>query len=90
MAKNECGKTRGVNQPYEVWIAPEWEWRILKKYQSPEREAANPYARWLTAVKSPFTGDTYDMGDTYVSEITNNATQAVIVDLESWRDYSKG
>ena len=73
--KNECGKTRDVENPYETWVNREagWEWRVLKKYQRLDKEAANPYARWFVAVKSPFTHGSYDYGDTYVSEITSNA-----------------
>jgi hypothetical protein len=73
--KNECGKTRDVENPYETWVNREsgWEWRVLKKYQRPDKEAANPYARWFVAVKSPFTYGSYDYGDTYVSDITSNA-----------------
>lgn len=68
--KNEQGKTRKVNEPYEVWVREEWVWRVLKKYQSPDNEAKNEYARWFCAVESPFTKPGYEMGDTYVSEIT--------------------
>lgn len=77
--KNEQGKTRKVNDPYEIWRTEEpqktggWEWRVLKKYQSPDNEAHNLYARWFTAVKSPMTHGSYEMGDTYVNDITNNA-----------------
>ena len=73
--KNECGKTRDVENPYETWVNREagWEWRVLKKYQRPDKKAANPYARWFVAVKSPFTHGSYDYGDTYVSDITSNA-----------------
>ena len=70
MAKNECGKTRDVKEPYEVWSGGGWEWRVLKKYQSPENEAKNPFARWLCAVKSPYTHGVYDIGDTYIKDIT--------------------
>lgn len=47
--KNLCAKTRKLDQPYEIWVGvgkfEGWEWRVLKKYQSPECEANNPYAR---------------------------------------------
>lgn len=86
--KNECGKTRKVNEPYEVWIneATGWEWRILKKYQCPNTESENPYARWFCAVKSPATNGSYDMGDVYVTEITAQArpVNTDIVILEKW------
>jgi len=71
--KNECGKTRKVDNPYEIWTSGDWEWRVLKKYQSPEKEKTNPYARWFCAVKSPFTYDGYDYGDVYVKDIVRNA-----------------
>ena len=70
MSKNMCGKTRKIEEPYEVWTGPNgFEWRVLKKYQTPENEASNPYARWFCAVKSNFTYDSWEMGDVYVSEI---------------------
>lgn len=94
MGKNLCGKTRKVNDPYEVWIMEDaaggkWEWRVLKKYQSPENEAKNQYARWFVACKSPFTHGGYDMGDSYVREITNYARQVNLneYELETWKEY---
>jgi len=72
--KNACGKTRPIENPYEVWIGigrfDGWTWKVLKKYQSPENEASNPYARWFCAVSSPFTFGGYDYGDTYIKDIT--------------------
>ena len=73
MAKNNCGKSRDVSNLYEIWRAGDWEWRVLKKYQSPDKEKENKYARWLCAVKSPYTFGGYDIGDTYVSDITSVA-----------------
>lgn len=81
---NACGKTRPVNDPYETWIgvplkALDWEWRILKKYQSPAAEAKNPYARWFCAVYSPITreqcSDGYELGDVYIKDITSVAVK---------------
>ena len=70
MTKNMCGKTRKTDDPYEVWTgANGYEGRVLKKYQSPAREAENPYARWFCAVKSNFTYGSFELGDVYVSEI---------------------
>lgn len=39
--KNLCGKTRNVNDPYEIWLSYDgtWGWRVLKKYQKPSLEA---------------------------------------------------
>ena len=75
--KNECGKRRDVNDPYEVWKSPDgtWEWRVLKKNQSPDKEVGNPYASWYCAVKSPFTFGSWEYGDTYVTDVTENAVK---------------
>lgn len=75
MAKNLCGKMRKVEDPYEIWESYDgtWQWKVLKKYQAEDKEAANPYARWLCAVSSPFTHGSYDMGDTYVADVVNYA-----------------
>ena len=74
--KNLCGKTRPVDNPYEVWCNNSgWEWRILKRYQSLENEAQNPYARVLVAAKSPLTYGEFEYGDTYIRDITNNAVK---------------
>lgn len=73
---NLKAKTRKVNDPYEVWVdgTGQWEWRVLKHYQTPEKEATNPYARTFCAVKGPGTFDGYDMGDTYIHDYSNYAT----------------
>jgi hypothetical protein len=73
--KNLCGKTRPVEKPYEIWSNGSWEWRVLKKYQAPDKEAANPYARWFCAVKSPYTFGSFDLGDTYALDVKKNATK---------------
>jgi len=70
--KNTMNKTRKVENPYEVYrsnLLPDWEWRVLKKYQNPEDEAKNEYARWFCAVKSPMTYGSWEYGDVYVREI---------------------
>lgn len=73
MSKNLCGKTRKIDNPYEVWKAGTWEWRVLKKYQNEENEAKNPYARWFCGVSSPFTYGEFELGDVYVKEIKDSA-----------------
>ena len=75
--KNECGKTRPIEDPYEIWENPHsgFVYRVLKKYQRPDKEAENPYARWLVAAKSPYTHGAWEMGDTYVSEIKQHGVR---------------
>ena len=71
--KNLCGKIREVENPYEIYKAGDWEWRVLKKYQSPEKEKQNQYARWYCAVKTPMTYGGWEYGDTYISDIVGVA-----------------
>jgi hypothetical protein len=67
--KNPCAKTRDKNNPYEVYKNDSgWEWRVLKKYQSPEKEATNPGARWFVWACSPMCPHG-EMGDTYIRDI---------------------
>ena len=72
MSKNECGKTRPKTNPYEVWRNGSWTWNVLKKYQSPEKEASNPYARWFCSVVTPMCPNG-ELGDAYVADIKNGA-----------------
>ena len=73
--KISCAKTVKPGQSYEVWqvedhpdYAGTWTWYVLKKYQSPEREALNSYARWFCYVTSPYSPHG-DYGDTYIAAI---------------------
>lgn len=77
---NPCGKTRPVTDPYEIWVAGDWTWKVLKKYQTPEREASNPEARWFCQVITPYTTSRGDLGDVYVREITSCATKVYPVE----------
>jgi hypothetical protein len=71
MAKNPCAKTVTPENAYEVWQSFDgtWTYYVLKKYQSPEKEAENPYARWYCRVTSPLTTERGDYGDVYVSTV---------------------
>ena len=90
--KNLKGKTRGVNDPYEIYIYPGWEWRVLKHNVNPDREKTDRYASCFCAVKGPGTFDGYDMGDTYISDIL---TGTLLTEEEMrehlaenhWREY---
>jgi len=74
---NACNKTRNVDEPYEVWKSHNgsWEWRVLKKYQTPRLEKQNKHARWYCAVKSPYTYGGWEYGDTYVKDVKQYAEQ---------------
>ena len=68
---NPCAKTRPVSEPYEVWQSSDgWTWKVLKKWQIDDNK---PYARWFCAVSSPYTDGGYDLGDVYVSDVTQYA-----------------
>lgn len=63
--KNESGKTRPKDNPYESWWTPIGIYHVLKKYKSPAGEAADPYARWFCWCENEYN----DMGDMYAAEI---------------------
>ncbi|MAZ60179.1 MAG: hypothetical protein CL753_06950 [Chloroflexi bacterium] len=67
--KNECGKTRKIHSPYEVWKVPGgiFQMRVLKKYQRPDKEAGNPKARWYVAVKHLWTGGQWKYQDLWLA-----------------------
>lgn len=69
---NTCAKMRKIDQPYEIWKAGEWEWRVLKKWQTNDDK---PYARWFCGVRSPYTCGRFELGDVYVSEIMSVAVR---------------
>lgn len=71
--KNLCGKMRPVTNPYEVWVAGSWTWKVLKKWQADDNK---PYARWFCSVTSPMCPNG-EMGDVYVAEIKGNAHKVV-------------
>ena len=72
-SKNKKAKTRPVDNPYEIYKGygplADWEWRVLKHWQSPEKERENPYARVFCSVSSPMTYGGADMGDVYCRDI---------------------
>lgn len=71
MAKNPFGKSRDKDQPYAIYTSPgmNFEWRVLKTYQTRDGETKNSYARWLIAAKSDATYGSLEMGDTYCAEV---------------------
>jgi|TARA_Y100001951_G_scaffold102035_1_gene108013 hypothetical protein len=73
-------KATDVDTPYMIYEGNGFEWRVLKRYQKPENEKTNQYARWYCAVRSPFTHGSWEYGDTYISDIRSNA--------HVWRDYT--
>ena len=88
MAKNPFGKSRTKESPYATYkgFGPfgNTVMHVLKTYQTPEKEAKNPYARWFIAIQTDMTYGSYDMGDTYVNE----ATHGLMLDscIPEWKD----
>lgn len=74
--KNERAKTRPESNPYSIWKNNSgWTWKILKHYQTEEKEKTNPFARVFCAVTSPFTYGQSELGDVYLKEIKSQAVQ---------------
>jgi hypothetical protein len=66
--KNLKAKTRPASDPYETITSNGWTWKILKHYQTLEKEVENPYARVFCHVTSPFVPEG-EMGDVYCADI---------------------
>jgi len=71
---NLQGKTVSRENAYEVWSDGSWTWYVRKKYQSPEKEAQNQYARWFCDVVTPHVPEG-ETGDVYIKDIKENATR---------------
>lgn len=74
--KNLCSKRVTPENAYEVWQSYNgtWTYFVLKKYQSPQMETKNPYARWYCMVQSPATPKG-EYGDVYVSTVKQGTTR---------------
>lgn len=75
---NPFGKCRDVEEPYAVYMDKhlQFETRVLKTYQTFEKEQDNPSARWFVAVKSPYTFGSWEYGDSYVRNVLGDVTQS--------------
>ena len=63
-----------LNKPIEIWQSADgtWTWEIYRKYQKPEGEEKNPFARWFCKVKTPIVPEG-EFGDVYIREIKSVA-----------------
>jgi len=64
---NPFGKSRKVQNPYAIYICGDFTWHILKTYKLAKNEDA--YSRWFVAAKSDATFGSFELGDTYRSEV---------------------
>ena len=78
--KNPMGKTVKKEAPYKVFVAPGWEWRVLKSYQLDDNKQ---YARWFTAVRSNFTYGSWELGDSYVADVRGNGREVTLEEAEA-------
>ena len=69
MAKNPLGKSRTEDEPYAIFNAGHFEWRVLKTYKLAKNEEGDPYARWFLAAKSEYTHGSFELGDGYSKDI---------------------
>lgn len=73
MTKNLLGKSRTKETPYATFkgFGPfgDTTVHLLKTYQKPHKELQNNYARWFVAVSSDHTFGSFDIGDSYISEV---------------------
>ena len=76
MANNPSAKRVTPETAYEVWQSSDrsWTYFVLKKYQSPEKEAQNPFARWFCMIQSPV-APRGEYGDVYVATVKQGTRQ---------------
>ena len=72
---NPYGKTRKQDEPYAIYRDGTWEYRILKLNQAPANAAKNQYASAFCAVSSPMTHGSFDLGHTYLNDISGVLVQ---------------
>ena len=90
MSKNLCAKRVEPKDAYEVYATADFSWihYVLKKYQSPEAEEKNEYARWFCAVSSPMTFGSLDLGDVYAAEVKRQG-HLILNPLQPLREAEK-
>lgn len=87
---NQLAKTRPIDQPYMVFRANGWEWRVLKAYKGRESESKDMYARWFLGTKSPFTYGEFELGDGYVRDVVGQAECVELSDVAAMAGYKLG
>ena len=71
---NPCGKLTTPEQAYEVWGSPDQQvvYYVLRKYELPEMEERNPFAKWYVAAKSPVLDGKLEYGDMFIERVKSN------------------
>ena len=85
MTKNKFGKTVKVDNPYAIYKndRTNFEHRVLKTYQSKDKESKNEYARWYVASRSPYTYGSWEYGDIYVKDVISYHN--LIASTDEWK-----
>lgn len=71
---NPFAKSRKPDSPYAIYRCGDFTWHVLKTYKMPKSEDKDPYARWLVAAKSDATYGSFELGDTYKTEVERYGT----------------
>ncbi len=85
---NPWGKMRPKENPYAIYRANGWEWRVLKAYQNPAKELNNQFARWHCFVTTPMC-PAGEYGDTYVHEVLAHGVKVEVgAAVQACRSYA--
>lgn len=85
--KNLMNKTRKIDNPYATFKMGNFVSQILRAYSTKTPED-NPHVAWYTGAKSDHTYGSYEYGDTYIKEITDNL-ELVFASPEFIKQYPK-
>jgi hypothetical protein len=85
-------KTATIEDPHATFVnkASGWTWKILKVYRKASSDRGDAYARWFLAAKSPYTFGEYEMGDTYITDVTSHGVLESATDefKEYWKEMT--
>tara|TARA_R110002124_G_scaffold228922_1_gene394228 strand:+ start:88 stop:438 length:351 start_codon:yes stop_codon:yes gene_type:complete len=66
--KNLMNKTRTAENPYATFEKGSFVSHVIRAYTTKQEE----FSRWYTVAKSDMSFGQYEIGDTYIKEITDN------------------
>jgi hypothetical protein len=66
--KNLMNKTRTADNPYATFQKGDFISHVIRAYSTKQEE----FSRWYTVAKSDMSYGTYEYGDVYIKELTDN------------------
>ena len=81
---NPFKKTADKADPYAIYSAGSFTWKVLSCSHGPKNGKKNPYARWFCFVTSNMCPDG-EFGDTYAAEVQQYGT--LVQCTPEWKEH---